>query len=282
MEMGVSATDLKRLKEAGFYTVDSLFMRPRKVQQRRGASHEAALTRASGACCRKRPQRRQGRQDSRRGGEGAYRARARRQVPASWGRAQRPPPLLALRARRALLRAPDAPPDQAGGRGPLHHWHRRAGAGAGAMRPLPLPLAEKLPRSARTSSAYPAAAPPWTKSSAAASRRRRAPFDPCAPPGVVAPERPRAWRAPNSAAARIGAVCWEGARSGAGLRGSAPLLSAALPPDASLALLPEHHGDVRRVSNRQDADVPHALRHQPDVAGAGRRRGQGVLVRCLS
>jgi meiotic recombination protein DMC1 len=45
MEMGVSATDLKRLKEAGFYTVDSLFMRPRKVRRRRGASPEAALTR---------------------------------------------------------------------------------------------------------------------------------------------------------------------------------------------------------------------------------------------
>ena len=34
-EMGVSATDVKKLKEAGFYTVQSLFMRPRKVRTAR-------------------------------------------------------------------------------------------------------------------------------------------------------------------------------------------------------------------------------------------------------
>jgi hypothetical protein len=34
VELGVSATDVKRLKEAGFYTVESLFMRPRKVRAR--------------------------------------------------------------------------------------------------------------------------------------------------------------------------------------------------------------------------------------------------------
>ena len=35
VELGVSATDVKKLKEAGFFTIDALFMRPRKV--RRGA-----------------------------------------------------------------------------------------------------------------------------------------------------------------------------------------------------------------------------------------------------
>jgi hypothetical protein len=37
-EMGVSATDVKKLKEAGFYTVQALHMRPRKVRRARPAA----------------------------------------------------------------------------------------------------------------------------------------------------------------------------------------------------------------------------------------------------
>jgi len=30
-DLGISATDVKKLKEAGYHTVESLFMRPKKV-----------------------------------------------------------------------------------------------------------------------------------------------------------------------------------------------------------------------------------------------------------
>ena len=44
-EMGVSATDVKKLKEAGFYTVQSLFMRPRKVRAAAASEPQQPLLR---------------------------------------------------------------------------------------------------------------------------------------------------------------------------------------------------------------------------------------------
>lgn len=31
-DLGVSATDVKKLKEAGYYTIEALFMRPKKAR----------------------------------------------------------------------------------------------------------------------------------------------------------------------------------------------------------------------------------------------------------
>jgi hypothetical protein len=35
-DLGVSATDVKKLKEAGYYTIEALFMRPKKARPHRG------------------------------------------------------------------------------------------------------------------------------------------------------------------------------------------------------------------------------------------------------
>jgi hypothetical protein len=49
-ELGVSATDVKKLKEAGIYTVEALFMRPRKARRPVAARSHQRLLRQSAGC----------------------------------------------------------------------------------------------------------------------------------------------------------------------------------------------------------------------------------------
>jgi len=166
-QLGVSATDVKKLKEAGFYTIESLFMRPRKARQASPRPAPSAPARHPPACARPPPP---PRPISRcRAGRGFQRQRAsRRAQPArlacsrlvSHARPPAPPQeLVAVKglsdtkvdkifdsAAKVCARAAGArwrgksvegiasslaaPLDQAHRRGHLHHRPGRAGEGA--------------------------------------------------------------------------------------------------------------------------------------------------------